>query len=311
MADQKIGLIADIQHCTMQDGPGIRTTVFLKGCPLRCQWCHNPEMVNQHKEVWYIETKCTFCGKCIEVCPEGAIIETNDEKEIDRDACVINKGCQKCVEVCPGSALVVVGAEMPVEDAVKEVRKDEIFYHRGGGVCLSGGEPTMQPDFSKEFLKQCQSHAIHTALVTSCYAKWDILSSVVQYADLVLTDIKHMDPVKHKEGTGVSNELILENITKLAKMGKDIKIRLPLLPGYNDSKENLRKTAEFMETNKLKYIDLVPFHMYSKWKYKRFGKKYACYWIKEPSVDEMTKLKTLFKLYGLEANIGAQNILPS
>jgi pyruvate formate lyase activating enzyme len=303
----KTGLIADITHYSLQDGPGIRTTVFMKGCPLRCSWCHNPEMVKPVKEVWYIEANCTFCGKCIEVCPEEAIKMYDDERVIDRVVCVADKGCQKCIDVCSSAALTVVGKEMTVEDAVKEVQKDEVLYHRGGGVCMSGGEPSLQADFAAEFLKECQEHILRTSLVTCAYTNWNMLNKVAQYADLMIIDIKQMDPVKHKEGTGISNELILENIAKLAKSGKKMRIRLPLTPGYNDSEENLRKTAQFMLANNLKYIDLLPFHLYAAFKYKREGKKYACYWVKEPSKEEMEKHKALFESYGLEAAIGDQD----
>jgi pyruvate formate lyase activating enzyme len=303
----QIGLIADIQHYSLQDGPGIRTTVFVKGCPLQCSWCHNPEMVNPIKEVWYIEANCTFCGRCIEVCPEKAIKVYDDERVIDRSTCVAGTGCQKCVEVCPNAALAVVGKEMTVQDVLKEVQKDEVLYHRGGGACISGGAPLMQANFATEFLKECQEHILRTSLVTCAHASWDTLSKVAYYADLLLIDIKHMDPAKHKEGTGIPNELILENIAKLAKLGKSIRIRLPLIPGYNDSEDNLKKTAEFMVAINLKYIELLPFHLYSAFKYKREGKKYACYWIKEPSNEEMEKHKALFESYGLHAAIGDQD----
>jgi pyruvate formate lyase activating enzyme len=221
----KTGLIADITHYSLQDGPGIRTTVFMKGCPLRCSWCHNPEMVKPVKEVWYIEANCTFCEKCIEVCQKEAIKMYEDERVIDRAVCFADKGCQKCIDICSSAALTVVGKEMTAEDAVKEVQKDEVLYHRGGGACISGGSPLMQSDFAAEFLKECQKHVLRTLLVNCANASWDTLSKVAQYADIILIDIKHMDPVKHKEGTGLSNEIILENIVKLAKLGKKMSIR--------------------------------------------------------------------------------------
>lgn len=268
-------------------------------------------MVNPDKEVWYNAANCTRCGRCIEICPTKAIQGYQDERVIDRDACIARTGCRKCVEVCPNAAMAVVGKEMAVGDVVKEVQEDEVFYHRsGGGTCISGGEPSLQEDFAAEFLKECQGHALNTSIETCGYASWDTLSKVAQYADLMLVDIKHMDPVKHKEGTGVSNEIILENITKLAKMGVSIRIRLPLIPGYNDSEDNLKKTAEFMVANNLKYIDLLPYHSFAENKYKKLGKKFETAGIKEPSMEEMAKVKAFFESYGLEANIGAQDIKP-
>jgi len=309
--NQKPGLVAEIQHYCIQDGPGIRTTVFLKGCPLHCLWCHNPEMINPRKEVWYNARTCTLCGKCVEACPTRAIEGYLDERVIDRLVCLASTGCKKCVEVCPTTALEVVGKQTTVEDVVKEVREDAMFYQRtGGGTCISGGDPTLQADFTVEFLKQCQEHFIDTAVETCSHASWDVLSEIAQYADLMLLDIKHMDPVRHKKGTGVSNELILENISRLAKMGKKIRIRLPLIPGFNDSEENLRKTAEFMVANNLKYIDLLAFHLAGEYKYGKLGKRFECSTIKEPTAEEMAKHKALFESYDIGGTIGGSDIEP-
>lgn len=308
---QRLGLVAEIQHYCIQDGPGIRTTVFMKGCPLRCLWCHNPEMLNPKQEVWYNQRICAQCGRCVEECPEGAITEYNNKRVIDRKACLAATGCRKCADICPTSAMNIVGKYMTVEDAVAEVMEDVAFYRRsGGGTCISGGEPLMQADFTVQFLKRCQERLIDTAMETCGHVRWDLLSEAAQYADLVLIDIKHMDPVSHKQGTGVSNETILENIARLAELGKKIRIRLPVIPGFNDSEINLRKTAEFMVLNNLEYIDLLPFHSTGSYKYEQLDREYECLATREPSSDEMVEHMNLFKGYGLNGTIGGADVEP-
>jgi pyruvate formate lyase activating enzyme len=309
--EQKTGLIAEIQHYSIQDGPGIRTTIFLKGCPLHCIWCHNPEMINPKMEVWYNTRTCTSCGKCIEACPENAIKGYLEERVIDRQACLASSGCRACADACPNASMEVVGREMTVADVVRVVREDTLFYQRtGGGTCISGGDPTLQADFTVEFLEQCQDHFIDTAVETCALATWDVLSKIAQYADLLLIDIKHMDPVMHKMATGVSNRLILENIAKLADMGKKIRIRLPLIPGFNDSEENLRRTAEFMVANNLKYIDLMAFHLTGEYKYRMLGKKFECAEVEPPTPEEMAQHQALFASYGIGGTIGGTDIEP-
>ena len=265
------GLTANIQHYAVNDGPGIRTTVFMKGCPLRCKWCHNPEMIDPHLGIWYRQMLCTSCSKCIEVCSESAIEGFGDERVIDRNACNL---CMKCVEVCPNHAMAAVGEQITVENALKEIRKDEIFYRRNnGGATLSGGEPLLQAHFVTELLKQCQDHLVHTVLDTCGYSSWDTMSKAVEYADLILFDIKHMDAAKHKWGTGVSNELILENARRLAKTN-EMWVRVPIIPGFNDTEGELRDIAEFMLFNSLHNVDLLPYHTYAEGKYKMLGRQY-------------------------------------
>lgn len=311
MADKQSGFVADIQHYSIQDGPGIRTTVFVKGCPLRCSWCHNPEMLNPKAEVWYNERVCKHCGKCIAACPVGALKGIEQRIAVDRELCQAGSGCRKCVEVCSTGALDIVGNIMSVEDALKEVREDAVFYRRsGGGACISGGEPLMQADFAAEFLKGCQESLIDTTMETCAYARWDLLSKVARYADLMLIDIKHMDPLKHEEGTGVSNKMILENVARLSKLGKKIRIRMPVIPGYNDSEENLRKTAEFMVAYNLKYIDLLPFHSTGGYKYDQLGREYKYCTAREPSPEEMAGHMALFESYGIGGTIGGTDIEP-
>ena len=309
--ESKPGIVAVIQHYSIQDGPGIRTTVFLKGCPLHCAWCHNPEMIFPKKEVWYNARTCTLCGKCVEACPTHAIQGYLDERTINRASCLAPTGCTACVSVCPTAALEIVGKELTVEETVQEVCEDMMFYQRsGGGTCISGGDPTLQAEFTIQFLKQCQDQFIDTAVETCGHASWEVLSEIARYADLLLMDIKHMDPAMHKQGTGVSNELILENIARLASIGKKIRIRLPLIPGYNDFEENLRQTAEFMLVNNLKYIDLLPFHLTGEYKYRQLGKTFQLATVIEPTADEMELHKALFESYGIKGTIGGSDIEP-
>lgn len=295
MGEQILGLITNIQVYSINDGPGIRTTVFMKGCPFKCKWCHNPEMINPNIEVWYRSMLCGSCGKCIEVCPVSAIKGYKDEREIDRDTCTV---CLKCVEVCPTHSLSVVGKLMTVEEVLKEIRKDELFYRRnGGGATISGGEPTMQADFVSELLKQCKDHLIHAAIETCGYTSWDTMGKVAKHADLILYDIKHI------YGTDVSNELILENAKKLAKIA-NIRIRIPVIPKFNDSEDVLRKIAEFMVSNNLQEVDLLPYHKYGEVKYKMLGKKYGLDELQVPSEELMQNFKTMFESYGLKVTIG-------
>jgi pyruvate formate lyase activating enzyme len=203
----------------------------------------------------------------------------------------------------------VVGREMNVENVVEEVLEDAAFYRRsGGGACISGGEPLLQKAFTLAFLKDCQDRMIDTAIETCCFGDWETVSEVAQYTDLMLIDIKHMNPAKHLEGTGVSNTRILENIAKLSALGKKIRIRIPLIPGYNDSEENLMATAAFMADNGIRHVDLLPFHLIGEYKYSKLGKGYACAATREPTTEEMVLHCALFESFGIHATVGGTDI---
>lgn len=303
MTENSSGLVANIQRYSLNDGPGIRTTVFLKGCPLRCRWCHNVEMISPYNEVWYYFALCTCCGKCIEACPESALRGYKSARVIDRNICK-GEACLRCVEVCPTHAMATVARRLPVREVLNEVRKDEIFYrHGGGGVTLSGGEPLEQPHFIMELLKECQRHSIHTTLDTCGYSNWSVLSEVAKHVDLVLFDIKHMNSAKHEWGTGVSNVLILENAAKLAKMAT-IRIRIPVVPGFNESEEELTEIAKFMKLGGLKDADLLPFHSYAEGKYKMYMKEYEFGNTHSPSEERIYDLKLIFEAHGVQVTIG-------
>ena len=298
-----VGCVFNIERFAIRDGPGIRTTVFLKGCPLRCLWCANPESMSEAPQLFYLENLCTRCYRCVEACPNRATIKTpKGAIEINRSLC---KACGKCVEACPNKAREISGKLMTVEEVLEEVRKDALFYQNsGGGVTFSGGEPTHQPEFLWHLLKGSQESGIHTALDTSGFVKPEILKRVLEHTNLVLYDIKHMDSAKHKELTGVDNRLILENARMIATMGKPMIIRVPLIPGRNDSKENIKALAEFMLSLGLKRVDLLPYHSLGKIKYQRLGMEYKLSDLKPFAEGEVAKIKADLESYGLQVGVG-------
>ena len=298
-----VGCVFNIERFAIRDGPGIRTTVFLQGCPLRCLWCANPESMSPAPQLFYLENLCTRCYRCVEACPNKATTKTPEGAiAINRSLC---KACGKCVEACPNKAREISGKLMTVEEVLEEVKKDALFYQNsGGGVTFSGGEPTQQPEFLWHLLKRCQESGIQTALDTSGFVKPEILKKVLEHTNLVLYDIKHMDPAKHKELTDVDNRLILENARMIAAMGKPMIIRVPLIPGHNDSRENLKALADFMLGLGLKKIDLLPYHSLGKIKYQRLGMEYKLSDLKPFAAGEVAKIKADLESYGLQVGVG-------
>jgi pyruvate formate lyase activating enzyme len=300
--EAKLGYIFDIQRFSINDGPGIRTTVFFKGCPLRCIWCSNPESQETLPQLLYFESLCTRCYRCVEVCPTGATKRSSDGSiEIDRGLC---QACGSCVEACPAEARAISGRTMSVDEVMEIVRKDELFYRNsGGGVTASGGEPTYQPDFLIELFRQCQRYGFHTTLDTCGYVKWKIMKGILDHTDLVYYDLKHMDTEKHREFTGVGNELILGNAKRISQSGTPIVMRIPLIPGYNDSAENIRATAEFVSGLNVVRVDIVPFHQLGSNKYQRLGRIYQLTEVKPYQEEEIQAFKDTFESYGLEVSI--------
>jgi pyruvate formate lyase activating enzyme len=298
------GFIYDLQRFAIHDGPGIRTLVYMKGCPLKCLWCSSPQTQKSKPEIMRNEINCQMCGRCVDICPDH-LITISDEGEIfyDRKLC---KVCGKCVEACPNQALKLIGYHVTTEELYKEVNKDSPFYRRSdGGVTVGGGEPTMQIDFVADFLKRCKQTYIHTAIETCGYVKWEKMENLLNYVDLVYIDIKHMDPAVHKELTGVSNELILENAKKISEI-KPMIIRIPTIPGLNDSEKNITATARFAAGlgDNLKRIDLLPYHKFGTQTYSRIGMEYKLPDVEPPSEDHMKKLKDIVESCGVKAQIG-------
>jgi pyruvate formate lyase activating enzyme len=298
------GLVFDIQRFSLHDGPGIRTLVFLKGCPLKCIWCSNPESQKFPREIMFNASKCIDCGTCSEICPQKAIRKNNTTHRLDRNLC---DACGNCCEECPTQALQWSGKYMSVAEVLAEIEKDREFYENsGGGVTFSGGEPVSQPEFLKNLLIECKAHGVHTATETCGFCQWEDLQNIMPFTDLFLYDLKHMDPVEHERLTGHDNKRVLENLEWLRKEGADIIIRMPIVPGLNDSGSNLTATAELMDRLKLKEIHLLPYHNYGESKYEMLGDDYSLKDLKTVSEQDLEAPKRLFEQYGLIVNIGGE-----
>ncbi len=253
------GTIFDIKRYAIHDGPGIRTTVFFKGCPLRCVWCHNPEGLQCRPQPSVRLQRCVGCGRCVDVCPEEAI-EVIDGKSVTESS--LCSRCGHCLDRCLVGAREITGYNISARRLMKEIEKDVIFYDQsGGGVTFSGGEALMQPDFLCMMLRHCKERDIHTVVDTTCYAQPEVLRRVAENADLFLCDVKHMDSSEHKKYTGVPNEMILDNIRLLSQWGKPLMLRLPLIPGINDAMDNIEQTITFAESLKnVRRFDVLPYN---------------------------------------------------
>ncbi len=307
-------MVTNIQGYSVNDGPGIRTTVFTKGCPLRCEWCHNPECIYPQIQIEWRKAKCTQCGTCLQVCPEDAIsppippdeaqAEGSTYYKIDLERC--NK-CMKCVEVCPNEALFVVGSEVLLEEILHEVRREYPFYlNSGGGLTISGGEPTTQIDAVKELLMGARRLGVHTCVDTCAYTRWEQLEPLIKLTSLFLIDVKNMDDVQHIARTGVSNRLILENIRRLAERGAKMRLRCVVIPGFNDNEEHFRKVGELAQSlgDSVEGIDILPFHNYCMPKYEQLGMQWSMASIDSLAPEDVAQWDEIVKSYGVETTIG-------
>ena len=289
------GIITDIKRMSTHDGDGIRTTIFLKGCPLRCLWCHNPETQSELAQIKLIQKKCSNCGKCLAVCSCHSI--TDGIHLIDRSRCV---GCARCVEVCPNNALEIQGRTISSDNVVKIALEDVQFYSvSGGGVTISGGEPLMQYNFCTEILSKLKSYGIHTALDTCGCSPQSSVAQVADYTDIFLYDIKAIDESVHLKCTGRGNEQILDNLKYLEKISKPVEIRVPYIPGYNS--DQIEKIGLFLSPMKvIKKVKVLPYHNLAKSKYDSLGMKFRSE-IRVPSNSEIDSAVLKLKKFGLNA----------
>jgi pyruvate formate lyase activating enzyme len=297
-------LVTNIQGYSIHDGPGIRTVVFLKGCSLECQWCSNPECISPLPEVGFIKALCTKCGKCAEICPDGALVyEVGKFPRIDRKRC---SGCGACSAVCDYNAIILYGKSMNAEEIFHAVSRDKMFYDAsGGGVTVSGGEALLQPQFIRDLFDKCRHAGIHTCVETSGYAAESALQQVLPYTDYVLYDLKHINSKKHCQYTGKPNSLILANARVVAESGVEMLFRMPLIPGINDDLQNIKDTADFLyglKNNNL-HIELMPYHRLGKGKYVSLDKRYPLPDIPRPEPEHLESIKRAFESDGIVCTI--------
>lgn len=313
-------LVTDIQRFCVNDGPGFRTNVYLKGCVLRCGWCHNPEAMSLQPELWWKRRACVQCGACLAVCPRDAIRPPIPPEEAQRegssyfkiirercDLCVDNGFHMRCVEACLHGGLETVGKQMSVNEIVDEVERDRMFYENsGGGMTLSGGEPTAHLEFSSELLREAKKRGLHVCLDTSGLCQWDSLKALAKMSDIVLFDVKHLDSAPHKEGTGAGNEAILRNLSLLSKEGAEIWVRIPVIPKFNDSMEFHTRAAEYLATLGvgITRVDLLPFHNWCQDKYGWLGRSWSLGEVEALEPGFLEVFAELYRGKGFAATVG-------
>ena len=297
------GFVTNIQRFSIHDGPGIRTTVFMKGCNLRCFWCHNPETLAAEPELQLFPDRCIGCGECFQRCPQHAHVMEDGERRFLRELC---QGCGTCAETCYAEALVLVGDEMTVDEVVDQVLRDKPFYETSnGGVTLSGGEPLLQPAFSYAILERCRAEGVHTSIETAANFSWERVAAILPVTDLVMMDIKLMDSERHRACTGVPNERILENARKLGEQPIPLIVRTPIVPGVNDNPDDVAAVAQFVATlPNLLYYELLPFHPMATSKYTSLDLDYRAKGLKTPPNAQIEALTRVAAGFGVTARHG-------
>jgi glycyl-radical enzyme activating protein len=299
------GVVFNIQRFSIHDGPGIRTTVFLKGCPLRCGWCSNPESASPTLEIITRDAKCIGCGRCLKACSEGAVAFVENHRIIQWEKC---NQCGKCAEACPSGAIERTGEYMTVARVIDVVGRDAGFYGRSdGGMTLSGGEPLVQRQFTLRLLEAAKKKGLHTALDTTGQADWQTLDEILNFTDLVLYDVKHPNSVRHREATGVPNEQILDNLRRtVARPGLRVWVRHAVVPQFSDSEDEVRELCKLVLTLKppVEKISLLPYHKFGEVKYAAMGRAYPWKGIPVVADEQVHRLRRLVESYGIKVDVG-------
>lgn len=300
--EQTSGIIFDLQRFSLHDGPGLRTNVFFKGCSLRCDWCCNPESQRPTPEVAVFPANCFGCGDCLDVCPQEAL--QLKEGKIVRDEWRCDY-CGQCMPVCAAGALRLIGRVVTAGEVLQEVLRDAAFYGQAvGGLTLTGGEPTSQPEFALALLRLAKAEHLHTALETCGQASWEVLEMLLPYLNLVLYDIKHMDTKRHLQATGSGNELILENVQRLVEAGANVILRFPLIPGFNTDETHLHQLADFASRLGIAEIHLLPYHTLGRAKYGALGRNYSMTGVPPMKEGEAETLAEIIRSHGLIVKVG-------
>ena len=298
------GILLDTKRFAVHDGPGIRTAFFTKGCPLKCLWCHNPESISKRPETGFYPHLCRQCGRCAGLCPAGAHLMAQEGHLFKKEHCL---KCGQCETECPGNAMKLYGREMSAAEALALALEDRDFYEEsGGGVTVSGGEPLLQKEFVFELFKALKAEGIHTALDTCAFVPQSVLAEMLSVTDLFLVDFKHSDSFKHRQLTGVPNEMIKSNLKFLSDCKVPIEIRIPFVPGCNSDAENMEAAGAFLGTLRVGKVKLLPYHALARNKYAALQMEDTMPRAETPSEEEMAQALEILKKYGLDAHSGRE-----